>query len=322
MAGFQDLRVNRTVDFTGAVQRGVGGNFDRNATVYYVNNITGSSSNGGLSWNNAVDEISTAITLSEASRLIHPGTTTNDYIRNTIVVQGTGTAYSSVAALPNYCDVIGLGADPRGNGAGIVVVASAGAADAMAGSARGLNMYNMQLRQSSAGAYWGLDLAVCFRSKFVGMVFTNNGSGGLKIVQGGGIVIDDCACTSDTYDQAYGLYTGDGTGSGGASNFNNSKIINSEFWGSTAAVYQSAYACRHTIYKDCFFQGGVHGFVDINTNASLVQQAWVVDCYGYGTHSSTINEAGFEITTSYTSHSIGCIDNANGTSRNYPTTAD
>ncbi|KKL18890.1 hypothetical protein LCGC14_2470980, partial [marine sediment metagenome] len=88
-------------------------------TTYYVNNITGSSTADGLSWNSAVDQVSTAVTLSEASRLIHPGTTTNDYIMNTIIVQGTGTAYTAVAALPSYARVIGLGADPRGNGAGI-----------------------------------------------------------------------------------------------------------------------------------------------------------------------------------------------------------
>ncbi len=36
--------------------------------TYFVNNITGSSTNDGLSWANAMDEVSTAITASEVYR--------------------------------------------------------------------------------------------------------------------------------------------------------------------------------------------------------------------------------------------------------------
>ncbi len=132
--------------------------------TYYVNNILGSSTNDGLSWGTAMDEVSTAITASETYRQLGgvvggASVTTNDYVRNTIVVQATGTAYSAISALPNYTDIIGLGATPRGNGAGIVRIDGAGAADAMAGTARGLGLYNLQAMQSSAGSFYGLDLA-------------------------------------------------------------------------------------------------------------------------------------------------------------------
>ncbi len=92
------------------------GAFDTGGTTYYVNNITGSATADGLSWNSAVKEVSDAITLSEASRIVHPGTTTNDYIRNTIVVQGTGTAYTGITDLGEYYDLIGLGSPTYGMG--------------------------------------------------------------------------------------------------------------------------------------------------------------------------------------------------------------
>ena len=85
----------------GAIFEGSFGNmFDRGGRTYYVNNITGASTNGGLSWNNAMDEISTAITASEVYRQLQ-GTNNNDYVRNTIVVMGTATPYTSLTALPS-----------------------------------------------------------------------------------------------------------------------------------------------------------------------------------------------------------------------------
>lgn len=103
--------------FPGAIVEGSwNGSFDTGGTTYYVNNITGSSTADGLSWNSCVDQLSTAVTLSEASRLIHPGTTTNDYIRNTIVIQGTGTAYDSVTDIGEYVNIIGLGTPSNGRG--------------------------------------------------------------------------------------------------------------------------------------------------------------------------------------------------------------
>ena len=70
------------------------------AKTYYVNNITGSSTNDGLSWKNAMDQVSTAVTASEAHRATL--TTNNGNVRNTIYVQGTKTAYTLITALPLY----------------------------------------------------------------------------------------------------------------------------------------------------------------------------------------------------------------------------
>ena len=65
----------------GAIVKGSwNGSFDRGGDTYYVNNITGNDTADGKSWNSAVAQPEQAIALSEASRLIHVGTTTNDYI--------------------------------------------------------------------------------------------------------------------------------------------------------------------------------------------------------------------------------------------------
>jgi len=76
---------------------------------YFVNNIDGASGNGGENWDDAMDEFSTAVTAWEAYRA---GLKTNNQnVRGQIFIQGTGTAYSAITALPSYCDVYGYGRD-------------------------------------------------------------------------------------------------------------------------------------------------------------------------------------------------------------------
>ena len=62
----QQVNVYRKLKmFPGAVIEGaLGPLFDTGGTTYYVNNITGSSTADGLSWNSAVDEFSPAVTKS------------------------------------------------------------------------------------------------------------------------------------------------------------------------------------------------------------------------------------------------------------------
>ena len=289
--------------------------------TYYVNNILGSSTNDGLSWGTAMDEISTAITASETYRQLGgvvggASVTTNDYVRNTIVVQATGTAYSAISALPNYTDIIGLGATPRGNGAGIVRIDGAGTADAMAGTARGLGLYNLQAMQSSAGSFYGLDLATCFRSTFENMGFVNNGSAGIRVVQGGSIVMNEVHCGHDTVAQLYGLYVA------GSTNFNACLITNSDFFGDTAGVYLSNTTMKETVFRDCHAGGGLHGWRDTMANGQGQAVAHYIRCSGFGTTSSNINDGGFKIDNEYTVKAFACISNSNGTVFNYPTTTD
>lgn len=293
------------------------GAFDRGGRTYYVNNITGASTNDGLGWNSAMDEVSTAITASETYRQLQ-GNDDNDYIRNTIVVQGTATAYSYIEALPSYCDIIGLGASPLGNGSGIARLDGLGAKDAAAtDEVRGLNIYNMQFTHSVSGSFWAMDLAVVFRSIFEHCAFLNGLSGGLKIVRGGSVTIDDCLVGGgDSFNPVYGLYVG--TGTSGDRTFNSCLLKDSHFHGTTAAFHNSNVGCSDTWARDCLFEGGVHGFVDVSTDSNLGDNIKLSRCYGFGTHSTSINEAGFEITVNYAKRAFGCIDNANGTLFAYP----
>lgn len=96
--------------------------------TFYVNNITGGSTNGGQSWGDAMDQVSTAVTAADAYLATH--TANNRFVLNNIMVQGTATAYTGVTALANYSRLIGVGANPYGNGAGIPRLG----ADAMTGT--------------------------------------------------------------------------------------------------------------------------------------------------------------------------------------------
>lgn len=165
---------------------------------YYVNNITGSSSASGLDWDNAFDEVSTAITASEAERQRRSGTT-NDYVRNQIFVQGTGTAYTALTAMGSYVDIVGIGADPSGNGAGIPRIgADSGTSEGvlLTATARGVNFRNLQFQAGTGGyAFKGTNL---FRSRFENCVFATNGSpggapaAGFEMGIAGGVVFKDC----------------------------------------------------------------------------------------------------------------------------------
>src|SRR5512137_206557 len=122
------------------------------AKVYYVDNVNGLSTYNGLSWTKPFAQPSEAITAWEAYRAAQ----TNIYAKGLIKIRGTGTAYDALTALPSYCDMEGVGANPRGDGTGIVVIKGTGA-DAAAGSARGLGLYNIQFTCSGAG-YYAMDV--------------------------------------------------------------------------------------------------------------------------------------------------------------------
>ena len=165
---------------------------------YFVNNVQGNSGNSGKSWNNAIDEFSTAVTASAA--YLATLTTLDQNVRNRIFIQGTGTPYSAITALPSYCDVIGIGADPRGNGAGIVRIgADTGTGESgLSGtsSVRGLHMYNVQFQAGNGG--YAFQMSNIFRSRIHDCVFATNGSpagapaAGFEIAIGSGLWMHDC----------------------------------------------------------------------------------------------------------------------------------
>jgi len=139
--------------------------------TYYVNNITGASTNDGLSWGSAFDEVTTAITAQIAYSLAKTGvapTAAGIYGRDRILVMGTGTTYANIATLPQMCDVIGVGATTYGDGTGIARIGLAGY-DGIAGTARGLGLYNLQF-QAPTGQYCA-DFVSLFRSEIAYCTF-------------------------------------------------------------------------------------------------------------------------------------------------------
>lgn len=173
--------------------------------TYYVNNITGSSTGNGLSWGDAMDQPSTAITAAATYLALHA--TSDTYILNNIIMQGTATAYTGIVTVPSYCRFIGLGANPYGNGAGIPRVgadayttATGGGmtgADAAAGQVRGMYLSGIQWQSpSTADCFQIHDI---FRTTIEDCAFFVSGtpSGvpacGFDIVgNAGGLIIRDC----------------------------------------------------------------------------------------------------------------------------------
>lgn len=241
--------------------------------IYFVNNITGDSSFDGLSWATPFDEISTAITASEAFRAL-PVDGTNDYQRNIIYVQGTGTAYGNLTALPSYCDLIGIGANPRGNGSGIAKITSETAGeDAIAvGSAgvRGLYMNGFQVgcvtTHGSTG--YAMDLDKIFRSEFENCVFWNKLTGAVKLVLAGGVTFRNCQIGGgDTSNGAIGL------NQTGSDNFNNCLFEDCFIMGETYGVVITAEACHQTWFKNNYIYGSTIGVDDNSTNQSTAEYA-------------------------------------------------
>jgi len=163
-----------------------------NGVTYWVDYDLGSATNDGLTPDKPKKLLSAAITASEAYRVAQ----TNVYTRNRIMVMGASVAYPAISALPNYCDIIGVGAEPRGNGAGIARIDGLAAADAVAGSCRGVLFRNLQFKAS--GAYWCVDLADVFRTIFDNCTFqtglnATDLDGYLRVTtNAGGLVLKHC----------------------------------------------------------------------------------------------------------------------------------
>ncbi|HEB26367.1 MAG TPA: hypothetical protein ENI05_01140 [Porticoccus sp.] len=244
---------------------------------YYVNNITGSSGGDGSDWENAMDEVSTAITAAEAYRIsaVFPNST-NQYIRNQIFAQGTGTPYSEITALPSYCDLIGLGADPFGNGAGIARIgADTGTGEnGLSGtsSVRGLRMRGFQFQAGNGG--YAFQMSNIFRSRIEHCVFATNGSPagapavGFEIAIGSGLVMDDChwlnqSSITNSNDVGFSV-----TGT----HFHGCKVTNCNISGADAALQIGSTVINgyNSEFVNCFFGWGSETCaIGIDDNATV-----------------------------------------------------
>ncbi len=227
---------------------------------YYVNNVTGSSAGDGSDWENAMDEVSTAITASTAYLATHADST-NRYIRNQIFVQGTATAYTTITALPSYCDLIGLGADPRGNGAGIVRIgADTGTGGGLTGTttARGLNMTNIQFQAGQNN--YAFQATALYRCVIENCAFGTNGvptsapNAAFAVGKSSGLVVRNChwinASSENTFPDVGFKITG--------THFHNSLVENCYIAGTTAGV-EVISTCTNgfgSMFKDCYIGWG------------------------------------------------------------------
>ncbi len=269
--------------------------------IYFVNNITGDSSYDGLSWDTPFDEVSTAVTASETFRAL-PSGSTNDYQRNVIYVQGTGTAYAILTAMPSYCDLIGIGAGPRGNGAGIVRIMGNTSADSIAGSTRGLYMANFLVGDevTSGSAGWSMDLAVAFRSTFENCVFVNKTSGGVRIGSAGGVTFRNCQMGGgDTANGATGFQI---TGA----NFNNCLIEDCFIHGTGHGMIIADAAMNNTWVKNNYISGQTIGVDDNSTQTNAIAGGVYTGNFVFSASDA------FEITTEGSYKTLGNYANVNG----------
>lgn len=294
----------------GGAAYGFGEHVNSYRRVYYVNNITGSSANVGTSWDKAMDEVSTAITASETFRADRGSVTTNDYIRNVIVVQGTGTAYTKLTALPLYTDIIGLGADPRGNGAGIARIGSDTVAESgcvSSSTVRGLNMYNLQF-QAGLDKYC-LSSTSMFRSRIENCTFMTNGSATgnptsaiYSTTAMGGVVFRDCViggsnCSVDT-EPDIGMKL-EGT------HFHTSQVRDCQIYGLAGVTVASTMtATWGGMFKDCVLGDGSQTMAICVNDDSTGAGAHIlyVGCYAMASGQA------FDIETNGTKRVIGCYE--------------
>ncbi len=253
-----------------------------NFKTYYVNNVTGGATNDGLSWGQAFDQFSTAITAVTAAHTAEAAVASTDqYRRHRIIIQGTGTMYSAVSDLPSYCDVIGLGATPFGDGSGIVKVGdNAGAADGIAGSARGLTLYNMQF--VGEGSYYAADFAILYRSSiedcsFGGDSSTSEMAVGLNIVSGSGVVIRRCRTVGHAAPPVIGFQFASAGG-----NFNECLVEDCFIMAKTTGWSNVAYLQNNSVYRNNIVYGGTSGILDTSTETTRLGNGMYTLNFGSG----------------------------------------
>ncbi len=272
---------------------------------YFVNNITGSSDNDGSSWGNAYAQVSQAITAGAAYQAEQ---TSGNNIRNSIIIQGTSTKYTPISTMPLYTNVIGVGSDPRGNAFGNVRIGdSSDEADGAAGDEAGNVFYNIQF--NGGGSFWAVDLGVSFSSHWENCAFgcaSDNAAsaGGVRILTAGsGGKFIDCDTIYHSGTPAFGMQIV----AAGGSAFNDVRIENCMFRGTTAAFYTKAYLSGGTIVSHCTMIGGTYGVNDENTNTTPTAGITYTDNFAVGT------TGGLTIDNGGTLRAIGNWVSDNGT---------
>lgn len=274
--------------------------------IYFVNNITGASTNDGLSWEFAMDQIDTALLASEHYR--HDQATNNKMVRNIIYVQGTETAYVEANQDANGFDMIGIGNRMHlGGAAGDVMISGGTTADGLAmtdllagwdttidkGGGLGCNFYNIQF-EASGGALYAVDLEDFLLSSFEDCSFMTSGAsttgGGLRATQHfAGSLIRNCTAGGDAGSQAYGFHFP----AGGV--FNQNLIEYNWANASSYGYYCAKYLQGGTVVRYNQFYGGTTGLADASAETTVLGLAMYTrnDCMGGTTGMSVTNKGDY-----------------------------
>jgi len=182
---------------------------------------------------------------------------------------------------------------------------------------RGVNWYNIQF--NAGGNYYACHFPVAYRCRFENCTFgcaDDNATayGGLYIESGSGVVLKDCA----TIHHSGTLVTGVTVGNSGG-NFNECKITDCVFQGSTAGFLNSAYLCNNSVMQNCVVNGGTNGIVDTSTETTLLGNMYYVGNFCYGSQSTGANAGGMKVTNNPTLRCIGNKCNDAGTGHEYNT---
>jgi len=253
--------------------------------TYYVNNILGSSGADGLSWGSAMDEVSTAITASETYRQLGgvaggAAVTTNDYVANTIVIQGTSTIYTGITDLGERCYIIGNSAGlMRDGGSGQVRIGATdtdGCDDAT--NARGNTVYNVQFLGGGNNMYAFRNTAWIQRSRFQDVTFMQGGGdleGCFYAQSMSGTIIERCHFANNSAGTAalYGLQVG--------AQFSDNLITDCTFAvGSTALLHLANSIQTNSIIEGNYFVGdsavGAYNLTSGGSCAALMNNTFLV----------------------------------------------
>jgi hypothetical protein len=294
--------------FPGAIAEGIDPLFNnKQCRTYYVNNITGSSTASGLSWEEAVDEVDAALLLSETQRI--KGATYNKVGHNRIIIQGTETAYEKIDQDANCVDIFGLGHRAHmGGAAGDVMISGAGAADGMVmsqlvtgwdttvdhGGGLGVNVYNVHFEAS--GNFYAVDLVDWLLGSFEDCYFMTSGDsnyGGLHASEHfAGSLVRNCTAGGDAGSTRDGFYF-----TGGVWNQN----LIEGCWSNAIryGFFVDDYLQGGTVVRGCQFYGGTYGLYDNSAETTLLGLA--LYCGNYCSSAGT----GMEVTNGGTYRCIG-----------------
>jgi hypothetical protein len=290
----------------GSILYGEAGGYplDYPGKVYYVNNITGSASNDGLSWGTAFAQVSTAVTAVLAFQTAQGTASLDTQARCVIYIAGTTTAYTKLTAIAGYTDYVGVGSNAYGNGTSVPIIGATSGGSGVVSSVtiRGAKFYNIQFT-CGGGAYWAVDLQGAFlKGGFENCSFLVSGTtttgGCLNTASSfAGNVVRGCQFSGDSGHPTYGIYMSNAV-------HNNCLWENNMAGGTTAALLVAGGDDINTVYRNNTFgfDYGTYGVHD-SGNYSLYIGNY---CAG--------STAGILIDNTPTARAIGnySIDNGEG----------